>query len=685
MAVVVTLVGIASVVLAAALAAAMARRILGVPVGWPRSIIVGIAVVTSLVAAQQFVLEASGLPMDQQAITHQPGPYVAFVLLSTGWVFLLGLVALVLLELFIPTGTVPTLRSLVAGWRGTRRRTRRYAQITAIAVKHGLGGYLHGRRRTVHREGLARTARSLTAALNEAGVAFIKFGQMLSNRPDLVPEAFVNELASLQTRADPEPWPQIEAAIATAIGRPVAEVFPQVDPEPLAAASVAQVHRARLRTGEDVVLKVQRPGARRQVAADVDILLRLSRWLERTTAWGAALGVHRLAEGFADSLAEELDYTIELDNMRSIAGDRPISDDRRLHVPIAYPEHSSRSLLVMQRLPGTPVADAGDLLATLPREQRREIAERLVGEVLRQVTGTGVFHADLHMGNILIGPDHELAMLDFGSVGRLDTASRTSLGMLLLAVDRSDSVAATDALIELLDRPDDLAERRLERDLGQLMLRYRSGLGGRGSADMFSELLPLILRYGFAIPPQVAAVFRALAALEGTLRAISPDIDLVEAARAHGRGVAEQAADPGDLRQALESRLLSVLPALQRLPRRLDKISDDLQQGRFTVNVRPFADRPGRGFITDLVQQLVISLLAATGTLGAIILLASDTGPYLAPNVRLYAFFGYLLLFIAFVLALRALVLVFQPPDRRDRARGTRTWPRAGGGGGHLD
>lgn len=664
MAIVSALVGFATVVLAAALAAAMARRILGVPVGWPRSIIVGIVVLTSLAAAQRIVFEAAGLSTDRQAILDNPGPYGAFAVLSTVWVFLFGLVALVLLELFVPTGTVPTLRSLVASWRGARRRTRRYTQITAIAVKHGLGGYLRGRRRAPSPEGLTRTARSLTAALNDAGVVFIKFGQMLSTRPDLVPEAFVRELANLQTRAEPEPWPQIEAAIGAALGRPVEETFAEVDREPLAAASVAQVHGGRLRSGEEVILKVQRPRAQRQVAADVDILLRFSRWLERTTAWGAAIGVHRLAEGFAASLAEELDYTIELDNMRGIAG----GDARRLRVPTAFPQCSSRTLLVMERLAGTPVGDAGDLLATLTSEQRRELAERLVGEVLRQVTVTGVFHADLHMGNVLIGPDHELAMLDFGAVGRLDTASRTSIGLLLLAIERNDSIAATDALIELLERPDELAERQLERDLGQLMLRYRSGLGGRGGADMFAELLPMILRYRFGVPAQVAAVFRALAALDGTLRAISPDIDLVVAARVHGRLIAGEALAAGDLRQTLESRLLSILPALLRLPRRLDKISQDLEQGRFTVNVRPFADRPGRRFLTDLVQQLVIVLLAATGTLGAIVLIASDTGPYLTPNVRLYAFFGYVLLFIAFVLALRGLVLVFQGPDRRHRS-----------------
>src|SRR5690606_6798584 len=332
------------------------------------------------------------------------------------------------------------------------------------------------RRRTAPVQGMAKTARSLTAALNEAGVAFIKFGQMLSSRPDLVADVFVRELSRLQTGADPEPWPRIEAAIEEALGRPIGEVFAPVDPEPLAAASVAQVHAGELLGGERVVVKVQRPGAQRQVEADVDILLRLGRRLDRGTAWGAALGVRRLAEGFADSLEEELDYTVEMDNMRAIAGAGGI------RVPAPYPEHSSRTLLVMERIDGVPVGDAAGLLAGFTAEERREIAERLVGEVLRQITVTGVFHADLHMGNILIGPDRELAMLDFGSVGRLDSGARTSLGLLLMAIERDDSIAASDALIDLLDRPDELDERRLEREVGQVMVRFAGGLGGRGAA-----------------------------------------------------------------------------------------------------------------------------------------------------------------------------------------------------------
>ncbi|MDA2809365.1 AarF/UbiB family protein [Nocardiopsis sp. RSe5-2] len=651
------LLGLVMLVLFTVVTSALARRTLGVPIGWPRTALVALTVLTFAYGAAIVLVRASGLPFTVEAVQASPAPYMLLAGLAVVWVFLFGLIALVLLELFLPTGTLPPALALVTGWKARRRRARRYARITAIAVKHGLGGYLRGRRRTAPVQGMAKTARSLTAALNEAGVAFIKFGQMLSTRPDLVPEVFTRELSALQTRAEPEPWPRIERAVADALGRPVGEVFASVDPEPLAAASVAQVHAAELHDGTRVVLKVQRPGAQRQVEADMDILLRLGRRLERSTAWGAALGVHRLTEGFADSLEEELDYRVELDNMRAVAAE---VDGDRVRVPAVYPEYSSRTLLVMERVGGVPVGDAGPVLDAFTADERREIAERLVGEVLRQISVSGVFHADLHMGNILVARDGALSLLDFGSVGRLDSGARTTLGLLLAAVDRDDAIGATDALVDLLGRPEGLDERRLEREVGQLVLRFRPGLGGRGSAEVFAELFPVVLGHGFSVPPQIAAAFRALTALQGTAAAISPDLDLIQAARRQGRLIAEEAMSGAALRESLEARLMSLLPTLQRLPRRVDRITQDLEEGRFTVTVRPFADPEGQRFLTGLVRQVVLAAMAATAVLGSILLITSDRGPMMAPNVPLYTFVGGVLLFVGCVLALRALVLVFR-------------------------
>src|SRR5690606_7430223 len=208
----------------------LARRVLGVPIGWPRVIVVGFVVLASAYGVVYGVLTSSGLRLDPDSAQEDPLPYVVLPILAMAWTFLGGLVLLVLLEIFLPTGTLPPVRALFTGWRARLRRARRYAQISAIAARHGLGAYLRGRRRTAPVHGMAKTARSLTAALTEPGVAFIKFGQMLSSRPDLVPDVFVRELSRLQTGAGPGPWPRIEAAIEEALGRPIGEVFASVDP-----------------------------------------------------------------------------------------------------------------------------------------------------------------------------------------------------------------------------------------------------------------------------------------------------------------------------------------------------------------------------------------------------------------------------------------------------------------------
>lgn len=639
--------------LVAYLVALFARRTLGVPVGWPRALVMGLIMVVTISWAATEVGRMTGVFVDGQ-IKAPTGVVFLVMALVTAWAFVIGLIGLVLLELFLPTGTLPPPSAFLRGWNARRSRARRYTQVVRIATRHGLGGYLGRGRRTDGRP--AAIARSLRDALNEGGVTFVKLGQMLSTRRDLLPEVFADQLATLQTRAEPEPWAQIERAIEEELGKPLTEVFQMVDPSPLASASVAQVHSARLLDGTPVVLKVQRPGARKQVTSDVEIILRLAAWLERTTPWGRSLRVSRLAEGFAASLDEELDYTVELDNLRGVAA----TLHGEIRVPVAHEEHSTGRLLVMDRLDGTPVGEAGALLAALPAAEREAIAGRLLSEILRQLVRTGVFHADLHPGNILLTEDGRLGLLDFGSVGRLDQPTRNALGMLLLAIDNNDAIGATDSLIEMLDRPEDLAERELERDLGQLMVRYRSGFGRSGSAGLFAALFKLIHAYGFAVPPQIAGAFRALAALDGTLTLISPDLDVVGAVRRQGREMMREAVSPEAVRTDLESRLAGFLPILQRMPRRLNKLTEDLEHGRISVNIRPFADERDRRFLTGLVQQVVVAVLAAAATLGAILLIAADSGPMVTPDLRLFALVGFALLLVGFVLALRSLVLVFR-------------------------
>jgi len=427
-----------SLVVTAAVVAFFARRILGAPVGWPRSILVGMLMSSLLGSVLSRLSRTLGLASEAGEVDQPVLAGVLFALILA-WAFLLSIAALVVLELIVPTGSIGSPRRLVRGLRMRWRRTKRYLQVLAIATRHGLGGFLRRSRgaAAVDVRG-ASLPRALRQALNDAGVTFIKAGQMLATRPDLLP-SYVRELATLQTFSEPLPWSELEPVLAETLRRPPAEVFAEIDRRPLASASVGQVHAAIVRGGQRVVIKLQKPAARAQVTDDLDILLRLARRLQTSTTWGKSLGVMALAEGFADSLAEELDYTVEADNMAAVAS---ASRAGELAIPQVYRDLSGPTVLVMERLAGAPVAEADELLARMPPERRAATGDRLLAAVLRQVMVAGVFHVDLHPGNVLVDATGFLGLRDFGSVGRLDDGSREAMRMLLLAIERDSSLTA---------------------------------------------------------------------------------------------------------------------------------------------------------------------------------------------------------------------------------------------------
>ena len=660
--VLVALVGLA---VTSVLLALLCRRVLGVPVGWPRSIIIGGGAYLFAFPLLYLLLNSQGL-FDGYQFVGDPAEAVFLMLLGGIVIFTIALVMLVIAEVIIPTGTVGNPLNLIRDTRARMRRGRRYAQVMAILAKHGLSAWLRigGRGATGERRPRPAgrpTARSLADAFAEAGVTFVKLGQTLSSRPDIVPEAYVRELSRLQDDAAPVPWSTLEPVLAADLPGPIEEVFSEVDPDPLATASIGQVHGARLVDGTPVVIKIRRPSAPSQVGVDLDIMIRLADRLERAADWARSIGAVRLTRGFADSLLEELDYRIEADNLAAVAA---TLSDSVVGVPRAYPELSGASLLIMDRVPGTPLGQADDLLQALPDDRRSEIAGQLLTTVLRQILVTGVFHSDLHPGNIFLDDDGHLTLLDFGSVGRLDQPSRTALGLLLLAVDRDDPIGATDALTELLDHAEGRpGQRQLERDLGQLIVRYRGGLGTNGGAGMFAALWRLISNHRFSVPPQVAAAMRALAALESSVRMISPDTDIVAAARAEGAAYVGEVTDVEAMRARAESELFRLLPVLQRLPQRVNRIADDLESGRFSANLRVLADSGDRAFLSRLVGQLSMAIVAAAAVLSAIVLIISDAGPAISAGLRLYPVIGALLAFFGIVLGLRVMVVALRATD----------------------
>ena len=631
------------------------RRLLGLRVSPLRWVIGG---VVALAFASPIITAIGG------SIVKRNGrwpflPAVWFVILGVAIALLLGMLVLVIFEALVPSGAMPGPLYLIRGLRKRARRIRRYSQITRILVRRGMLPYLRGARRAElqSHDGRAQLARSLRLALEDGGVTFIKLGQILATRRDLLPAEFIDELSGLQDDAAQVPWPEVQQVLRSELRADVDDVFASFDRSSLAAASIAQVHAAMLDSGERVVVKVRRPGIDTIVAWDLDIVDRLARRLQRSTRWGRGVGAVDLSNGFAAALREELDLRIEAQNMTSVAAAASARGaGASVRIPTPHEPLCTARVLVMERLEGRPL---GAIAADEQIGDRQALARTLFDALLGEVMIDGIFHADPHPGNVLLLADGQLALLDFGSVGRIDSGLRAALQRLLVAVDRGDPAALNDALLEIVQRPEALDEPAFERALGVFMARH-VGAGITPDVRIFADLFRIIAEHELSVPPEIAGAFRALATIEGTLTQLAPGFDILTDARRFATDYLAAQLSPAALRKTATDELISLVPMLRRLPRRVDRISGSLEHGRLSVNVRLLDDESDRRYLTGLVHQLVLAFLAATLGVMSVLMLGLHGGPSVTHSVTLYAFFGYFLLVFAGILALRVLVLVFR-------------------------
>jgi ubiquinone biosynthesis protein len=536
--------------------------------------------------------------------------------------------------------------------RRSARRARRYLQIIRIAVRHGLGPYLGIRRGNREPGRAADPARQARLALDEAGGMFVKLGQMLSTRPDIVTAPVAHELTHLQEHVSPADPEAVRALVEHELGRPVAEVFAEFGWTPVAAASIAQAHRAVLPGGDQVIVKIQRPGIEEMVECDLSILTRLARRIEAHTAWGASYGVCDLAAEFAGDLRAELNFGAEARNMTEMAAG--LDDVPEIAVPAVFAQLSTPRVLVMERLHGVSVSAAR---LRQPETDERKLADILLRSVLRLMMGGERFHADPHPGNVWLLEDGRLGLLDFGSTGRLDALEQASVADMLMAIRRRDPAQLRDAVLEVATVRKPLDERGLERALARLIARH-FGPGATPTAAMLTELLQIFLTLGIAMPPTTSLLFRTLATLEGTLGTLCPGYPLVQSSEDFAAELVHERTAPASWQQAAQDELTGVLPLLRRAPRHLDQVATIIERGEARARLSLFTDEHDVEVVTSLVNRVVLAVLGGVIGLISVGLLAVPGGPRVSPSTSLFDVFGYLGLFLATVLLLRALVAV---------------------------
>lgn len=541
--------------------------------------------------------------------------------------------------------------SRMAAWG---RRQKRYMQVFFTAVRYGVGKHLTVRRTP---ESDRKLAVALRKTLERCGGLFIKFGQVLSTRSDLLPEPIIEQLSHLQENVTRLTDEQVEAILARELPQPKEDLFRSFDMQPLAAASIGQVHRAVLKDGNrEVVVKLQRPDISANIMRDMDILVRFATWASEKSDWARNIGLLELAKGFAAAMQEEIDFRIEARNFAQVTASLEHSR-AKVKIPKVYQELSSSRLLVIEYLDGVSVKKGAALLRELNID-RQEVQRQLFDCVLEQIFFKGIFHADPHPGNVYILRDGTPALLDFGSVGRLGALQQDALKRLLVGFERKSSYLIMDALLQLTQPRQELDKEALEQAISQLLIQTSYAPSGGGSEAFVQNLFGVIADFELSFFPMVAGAFRSLITLEGTMLQLNPEFDLMEEARRFAQKYAADFMNAGsvtDLKQTATNELISMLPVIRRLPRRLDNIGSMLEKGDFTMKVGFFSDKENASFISRMMAQILLTLIGmAFG--GIAIGLLSLAGASPAGAGRYYEMFGYVSLLISAVLLIRVAI-----------------------------
>ena len=623
-------------------------------VTWPRTLMA--VIVGSLVGATVaglLVIDTSQLP-DPVAFDVDMGELLA---LALPFQLVATMVAIVGLELLSSRPARRRQLRPVRPWRAFIRRVRitvRLVQVTRIVSRHGLAPLLGLRRGEIDTRSPAEVARRAREALEDAGGMFVKLGQLLATRPDLLPPDAMEELGRLHSAARPLPREVVEAEITREIGRPLDDVFAEVDWEPLGSASIAQVHTARLHDGHRVVIKVRRPGLEDMVERDLAIALWLARQAERRTRWGRAYEVTALAEEFAIALRGELDLQLEARSAIEVAA--ALDHTERVCVPAVVDAYTTTRLLVMDRLEGRPLSGLG---RGHRLEEARSFADELCTSQVRAMLQGDRFHADPHPGNVMVLEDGRLGLIDFGATGKLDTFERTSMLQMLVAIRLQEPSLLYASLVAVGAVSPATPPEAIERELARFLAAH---LGpGLPPAQALTELLRLTTRLGIRLPPQASSMFRALATLAGTLEHLVPAYPLIdEVAELGGAEVREQIA-PRSLQEFAQREWAQLSPLLQRAPRHLDRLATMAEHGTLTGRIRLFSEPADVQVMERWVNRAVLTVVALGVCLLSVLMLGTSAGPVLAgSDVRLLEVLGWAGLFSGTVLVLRVLLTVLR-------------------------
>lgn len=510
---------------------------------------------------------------------------------------------------------------IFSGPRWTRGRLlRRSREIASVLTRHGLGwlvaraglgglvpferGWLgHAVRETPYTR-----AEHLRMALSELGGAFIKLGQVLSTRPDFIPPEYVAEFSKLQDAAPPVPFEEICNVICDELGQPPEDLFDEFDPQPLASASIGQVHAGKLRSGQSVIIKVQRPDVAERIEEDLEILSGMANWAESHTASGRDYNLPALVDEFAFTLRNELDYQREGQNADRFR--RNFANDPGVYIPRVYWEFTADRVLTMERVGGIKVSDMSALDAA--GIDRHVVAENSVRIMLREVFEFGFFHADPHPGNFFVQPDGSIAMVDFGMVGRLDTNLQEALLRIGMAVGRQDAERLTDEFFAIGMAGAGVKRKALQHDLDHFISHYAGRpIKELAAAKTVDEVMSIALHHHLQMPAELVMLFRVVGISEGLGAQLDPNFKLFEFATPYLQEFWLQHRSPKAIVLRVGQTALDAAELGLTLPHHLSRLLGQIERGELELNVNHEGMREFAHRLQQMVNRLALAILLA--------------------------------------------------------------------------
>ncbi|MCW8892512.1 MAG: AarF/UbiB family protein [Deltaproteobacteria bacterium] len=521
------------------------------------------------------------------------------------------------------------------------RSLKRYRQVLGVLIKYGFGHiieqlnidyYLELGKRIVSLGTASRELERLTQAarfrlaLEELGPTFIKLGQLLSTRPDILPADVVAELSKLQDRIPPVPSEQIMAQIHCELGYPVEELFQSFEQTPLATASIAQVHRGTLKSGEQIVCKVRRPDIETVIETDLDIMMGLAYLIERHLPGGDIYDPVGVVKEFRRTIQRELDFSREGRTIDRFSVN--FAEDETVRIPQVYWDLTGRTVLTLEYLSGIKIShvreleDAGYDLKT--------IAQNGADNFLKQVFVHGLFHADPHPGNIHVLPDNVICIFDFGMVGRLDDDLKLQLTELLLSVLRRDVDHIISQLLYSGDLLDDSNLKSLKRDLTEFIDDYYDILlQDLKVGKLLIDFVEILTEYQIKFPSNLMLLSRALLAMEGLGKQLNPDFNMVEQLKPFTEKIVKDRYSPGTIAKEATRTLQSYQALGKSLPRDIKEFINRINQNKFKIDLE---HRGLERLINDLdksTNRISFSLIITALIIGSSLIMQTDKGPML--------------------------------------------------------